>query len=145
MKGDIIPDAHHVSRLCGGSHIREDGTISATAFKPRSGETYISVNWLEFLSLPDRGAELAELRRVLSTKRKIGGTAKFATLNAGEIAAAVREQTRNRIAISVRHEPEADPGRPQDPSHAGIYGVPEDDNIVVELIAQSIREIHSAR
>ena len=44
MKGDIVPDDHHVGRLCGGSHIREDGTIAATAFKLRPGEPYLSVN-----------------------------------------------------------------------------------------------------
>ena len=59
MKGDVIPDADHITRLCGGSHVREDGTISATAFKPRPGEAYLSVNWLECLGLPDRDAELA--------------------------------------------------------------------------------------
>lgn len=56
MKGDTVPDEHHITRLCGGSHVREDGTIAATAFKPRQGEAYLSVNWLEMLGLADRAA-----------------------------------------------------------------------------------------
>ena len=49
MKGDVVPDGHHITRLCGGSHIRENGTIAALAFKQRPGEAYLSVNWLESL------------------------------------------------------------------------------------------------
>lgn len=145
MTGDAVPDAHHVSRLCGGSHTREDGTVAATAFKPRPGEAYLSVNWLECLSLPDRTAEIAELRRVLGAKRRIGGSAKLAILNVGETCAVVRQQSQGRGAISVRHEPEIEPGQAQDPSHSGIYGVPEDDNTIPELLANAIRESHPAR
>ena len=145
MKGDVVPDSHHVSRLCGGSHIREDGTISATAFKPRPRETYLSVNWLELLSIPDRAAEIAELRRVLGAKRKIGGTSKFGVLNVGVARATVLQHSRDRIGITVRHEPETETGRPQDLSHSGIYGVPEDDNTVSELLAQAVSETYSAR
>ncbi len=74
MKGDVVPDGHHITRLCGGSHIREIGTIAVTAFKQRPGEAYLSVNWLESPGLrrihlvpvfPDAaGVPEAHLRRV---------------------------------------------------------------------------------
>ena len=83
MKGDVVPDDHHIARLCGGSHIREDGTIAATAFKPRPGEAYLSVNWLEFLGLADRAAQLDEVRHVLASKRGVGASARLAVLNVG--------------------------------------------------------------
>src|SRR5947207_13717921 len=76
-------DTHHVTRLCGGSHVREDGTIAATAFKLKPGESYLSVNWLEFLALPNRALELAEVRRVLASKRKIGRASRLAVMNVG--------------------------------------------------------------
>lgn len=145
MKGDVVPNADHVSRLCGGSHVREDGSIAATAFKPRPGEPYLSVNWLEFLELRDRAAELAEVRRVLASKRAVGSTARLGLLNVGEAMAIVRTHMPLVQSLSVRHEPELVAGLPQDPSHSGIYGVPEDDNTVSELLAQVVHEVHPAR
>lgn len=145
MKGDVVPDAHHIVRLCGGSHIREDGTIAATAFKPRPGEPYISVNWLEFLALPDRAAEIIEVGRVLAAKRTVGATARLAVLNVGLSREAVRAKSHNNVVLSVLHEPEAEPGRPQDASHSGLYGVPADDNTVPELLAAAVLDVHQAR
>ena len=143
MKGDVVPDDHHVCRLCGGSHIREDGSIAATAFKPRPGETYLSVNWLELLALPNRVSEIAEVRRVLATKRKIGASARLAVLNVGQLRASVSLNSHDRRDLSVLHEPEIDPALALDLSHSGIHGVPLDDNTVPELLARAVQEIHS--
>ena len=101
MKGDTVPDDHQVTRLCGGSHIRENGTIAATAFKPSPGETYLSVNWLEFLGLSDRAAQLDEVRRVLTSKRGVGASARLAVLSvhvgrAGRGMAASTKRARRR-------------------------------------------------
>ena len=143
MKGDVVPDQHHITRLCGGSHIREDGTIAASAFKPRPGEEYLSVNWLEFLGLSSQGAEIDEIRRVLATKRTIGATARLAKLNVGQVHEAGRMD--GHAPITISHEPETDPGRPIDASHSGIFGVPGDDNTIPELLAAAILEVKAAR
>jgi hypothetical protein len=111
MKGDVVPDEHHVTRLCGGSHIREDGTIAATAFKPRAGEVYLSVNWLELLAISGRPAEIDEICRVLGTKRRIGTTARLAVLNVGQARATVRINGISDVVLSVLHDPETDPAR----------------------------------
>ncbi len=145
MKGDVIPDGDHVTRLCGGSHVREDGTTSATAFKPRPGEAYLSVNWPELLALGDRAVEITEVRRVLVSKRTIGASARFAVLNVGTAREAVRQHSHDHRAISNRHEPEADASRPLDPSHSGIYGVPEDDMIIPELLTSVVQDVQTAR
>ena len=145
MKGVIVPDAHHVTRLCGGSHVREDGTIAATAFKPRPGEAYLSVNWLESLGLPSRDAELTEVRRVLATKRKVGASARLVVLNVGQTRDIVRRESAARAEISVRHEPETEPGQPADASHSGIFGVPQDDIAIPELLVTAIQSVVSAR
>lgn len=109
MKGDMVPDGYNVTCLCGGSHIREDGTIAATAFKPRHGKSYLSVNWLEFLSLPDRSVEIAEFRRALGANRKIGGMSKLAVLNVREAYVVVLQGGCGRSTITVRHKPEPGP------------------------------------
>ena len=145
MKGDVVPDADHVTRLCGGSHVREDGTIAATAFKPRPGEAYLSVNWLEALGLTGRGSELAEVRRVLATKRKVGGAARLAILNVGQARHVVRQESSAHLELAFRHEPEVGTGRPHDHSHSGIYGVPEDDVLVPELLASVVLKVAEAR
>lgn len=145
MKGDIVPDADHVTRLCGGSHIREDGTIAATAYKPRPGETYLSVNWLEFFADKDREAALAEVRRALAAKRTIGSTSRLAISNVGGLRDFVRQESAARTELTVRHEPENDPDRLYDPSHSGIYGIPEDDMAVPELIASNVASVVPAR
>ena len=87
MRGARVPDADHIARYCGGSQVKPDGTISGAAFRlrKRSGqpELYLSVNWLEHLNKSDRGAEIDEIRRVLSQKLKLGSRARIAVLNVG--------------------------------------------------------------
>lgn len=145
MKGEIVPDEDHVTRLCGGSHVREDGSIAATAFKLRPGEAYLSVNWLEVLGLPTRQAATEEVRRVLATKRTVGSTARLAMLNVGRSRDVARQGGIAQVNLVFRHEPEIDPGRPRDVSHTGLYGVPTDDNTIPELLAASVLEIIPAR
>src|SRR5262245_3094289 len=104
MRGDDVPDRDHVSRLCGGSHI-DDGVIRAGAFILGGGHTYLSVNWLEHLGLNDRAAEIAEVRRVLATKRKVGATARLAVAPVGEMRALVRNESDDARELQVLHEP----------------------------------------
>ena len=141
MKGDVVPDPHHVTRLCGGSHVREDGTIAATAFKLRPGESYLSVNWLEFLALPNRELGLAEVRRVLGSKRTIGRASRLAVMNVGHVRNVVRQESSAHTELAVRHEPEIGPVGPRDVSHSGIYGIPEDDIAIPELICGAVAEV----
>lgn len=102
------------------------------------------VNWLEFLGLSDRVAEIAEVRRVLASKRKIGGTARLAVLDMGQLRSTVRNNSQDTCELSVKHEPETDPTHPADLSHSGIHGVPPDDNTVPELLARIVLEAHRA-
>jgi hypothetical protein len=145
MKDEIVPDTDHVTRLCGGSHVREDGTIAASAYKPRPGERYLSVNWLEFLGMPEQETALAEVRRTLASKRSIGNTSRLAISQVGSMRAFVRQESSAHTELAVRHEPETSPGRPVDASHSGIYGIPDDDMIVPELIAVNVLSVVPAR
>lgn len=47
-----LPDRDHVSRYCKPSTVGERGQLMASAFAVRSGESYLSVNWLEHFSVP---------------------------------------------------------------------------------------------
>ena len=97
------------------------------------------------LNLADRTSEIAEVRRVLAAKRSIGPTSRLAVLNVGQARETVRLGSSDRSVLSIRHEPEAEIGCLHDASHSGIYGVPEDDNTIPELIAGAVLELHTAR
>lgn len=141
MKGDLIPNADHVARVFGASHIREDGGVSGSAFKPRPGEAFLSVNWLEYYLPLDRMGQLASVRSVLAQKRTVGAKAKIAVLNVGAACAAARAVKTD--PLSMRHEPET--SAPADPSHSGIYGYTEKENRVQEALAATISEVVGAR
>jgi hypothetical protein len=148
MKDETVPDGDHVARHCKGTQLKEDGTVSGTAFRLRAGrDDYLSVNWLEFLVGQDRVLQMAALRDAYRVKVfDLRATARFAVVNVGEIRDHVRERSEDARALRVLHEPfnKAEHGF-DDPSHAGIFGYSPDDDLIADLIAQVVREIHPAK
>jgi hypothetical protein len=140
MKGQAIPDSDHVGWYCKASTV-ENGEISATAFMMRETEEYLSVNWLEELKRPSRASQIRDLQEVYNKKLKVGATARIAILNVGTLRSKVQRESPDSRLLRVLHEPE----EPDDPSHAGIYEIPHDDEIIAELIAQVVLENHPAR
>ena len=140
MKGDLVPNKDHISRLCGGSKVLPDGSISGEAFRIRNNETFLSVNWLEYLDMKNKNDEIAELRNILNKKRHIGAQAKIAILNVGEVRNHVSTSSPDQRNLQILHEPENG-----DPSHSGIHNLRLDDNLIADLIAQVIQETHSAK
>jgi len=143
MKGDTVPDDNHVSRLCGGSHI-DDGVVQAGAFLLAAGHTYLSVNWLEHLGLKDRASEIAEIRCVLATKRRIGATARIGVAHVGNMRRLVRSESEDARELRVLHEPEENPSRP-DPSHSGVHNLRHDDLMIAVILSRAFSETYSAR
>src|SRR5262245_9221631 len=140
MKGQAIPEFDHVGRYCKASTV-ENGEISAAAFMMRETEEYLSVNWLEALKSPGRAGQIRDLRQLYTKKLKVGATARIAILNVGTLRSKVERESPDSRLLRVLHEPE----EPDDPSHAGIYEIPHDDEIIAELIAQVVLENHPAR
>lgn len=140
MKGQAIPDSDHVGRYCGARTV-ENGEISAAAFMLREGEGYLSVNWLEELRRSNRLSEIRDLQRLYATKLRVGASARIAVLNVGNVRNKVQSESPDRRLLRVQHEPE----EPVDPSHAGIYEIPREDEIIAELIAQAVLEHYSAK
>lgn len=140
MQGDPLPDSDHITRYCGASQINEDGTISGAAFRSREGESYLSVNWLEFLELANREAEISEIRRVLSLKLGIGTKAKIGVLNVGELRRYIFAESPDGRDLQVRHQPE-----PDDPSHSGVFNVEMDDDLIADLITEIVQESYPAK
>ena len=114
------------------------------AFYPRSGEKYLSVNWLEFLDAEVRGTAIRQVRECFSNKGfGIGADAKFVSLEVGAIKEKLDELPNGYSAVT--HQPCED-----DPSHSGIFGVPAEG---AEMLAAAValcmlvspRDIFSAR
>ena len=140
MKGQAIPDSDHVGPYCKASTV-ENGEISAAAFMMRETEEYLSVNWLEVLKSPSRASQIRDLQELYTKKLKVGATARIAILNVGTLRSKVERESLDSRLLRVLHEPE----EPDDPSHAGIYEIPHDDEIIAELIAQVVLEKYPAR
>ena len=140
MKGQVVPDSDHVARYCKASTV-EGGEVQATAFMLREGEAYLSVNWLEDLNCSDRRSEVSALQDLYSRKLSVGTMARIAILNVGAFRTKVAQESPDIRRLRVLHEPII----PEDPSHAGIYDISSDDEIIAELIAQSVLEKHPVR
>jgi hypothetical protein len=140
MKGQEVPDSDHVARYCKPSTLEGD-EVQATAFMLRAGEEYISVNWLENLNYPDRDSEIRSLQSLYSRKLNVGSAARIAILNVGTFRAKVTNESPDMRQLHVLHEPLL----PEDPSHSGIYGVSDDDEMIAELIAQTVLEKYPAK
>lgn len=141
MKGDPVPDPHHIARYCGGSAIREDGSISGVAFRLRQTEEFLSVNWLEFLSQPTRDAEIRALRKVLDSKLQLGAKARIAALNTGELRSYVRVNSPDRRELRVLHQQE----EPGDPSYSGIFNLLPEHDLIADLLAEVIQATYPAK
>lgn len=143
MKGDEIPAQHHIARYCKPTDI-EDEQILATAFKLRVNDNSLSVNWLELLGHSSREKEIAELRRIYSAKLSLGARAQIAILNVGEVCNKVLTESPDGRNLEVLHDPEFTE-KYSDPSHSGIYNLRQDDELIAELILETVLETYPAR
>lgn len=139
MKGEKIPDQNHIARFCRPWQVHEE-QIQATAFMLREGEEYLSVNWLEFLNCSNRENEITKLRTIYSETFTVGARAKIAVLNVGDVHEKVLTESPDGRNLEVLHDPAMN-----DPSHSGIYNLKQDDELIAELILETVHESYSAR
>jgi len=142
MKGETIPDQNHIARFCRPMQAPE-GQIQATAFMLRADEESLSVNWLEFLNCSSRESEITKIRTIYSETFNVGASAKIAILNVGEVREKVLTESPDGRNLEVLHDPLMDVM--DDPSHSGIYNLKQDDELIAELILETVHEEYSAR
>lgn len=136
MRGDKIPDQHHIARLCNPKHISEE-QIQATAFMLRKNEKSLSVNWMEFLNCSSRGSEIIELQNIYSRKLKAAASAIIGVLNVWEVREKVLTESLDRRNLEILHNPQLN-----DTSHSGIFNLKDDDILIAELILKIVRETY---
>jgi hypothetical protein len=145
MKGDPVPEEHHIARLCQTKQISHDGEILAPAFMLRTREQTLSVNWLEFLNRPDRQSEIDQIQNIYTEKNlKIGAGYKIAVLNVRIVRRKVLEGAPDARNINVLHDPEYTPEY-NDASHSVVDNLRHGDLFIAELIAQTILSTYPAR
>jgi hypothetical protein len=141
MPGPEIPGTDHVCRFCGQSKCN-DGQPLGAAFMPRRDEPYLSTNWLESTGSRSRPDQLTVIRQHLTDKgRKLSANGRLAVLHLQTVIDYVRSNTPDARTLAAHHEPML----PADPSHSGIYGYTADDQLIADLIAQVVQEVHEAR
>lgn len=141
MPGPEIPGTDHVCRLCGPSK-SDDGQPLGAAFMLPPSEPYLSTNWLEFNGASSRAEQLKDIRQHLTNKGMtlpLNGC--LAVLHLQTLIDHVRSNAPDARALAAHHEPIL----PSDPSHSGIYGYTAQDDLIADLIAQVVQEVHKAR
>jgi hypothetical protein len=70
----------------------------------------------------------------------VGALAKIAVLNVGEVRQKVLMGSPDNRELEFLHDPEDN-----DLSHSGIYKLKYEDELIAELICETVQEIHPAR
>ncbi len=128
--------SHHVARYCRRRHLRSDGRPLRDAFLLRTGEKYLSTNWLEHFHDSHRQAQITGVQQALADKGfHVRRNAVFAVLNVGVSIAACKNDLNLDIQIVTL-------GESHDPSHTGIFGYVAGDTNTAATLARQVREVY---
>jgi hypothetical protein len=119
-----------------------DGSrATGAAFAVRAGESYLSVNWLEHTGRDSRDEEISDLRQALNEKLTTKRKDRIAVARVGHAIDNVRGGSSDNRELTVQHEPSRG-----DPSHSGVYGLRQDDDMLVgDLLAETFTEMYPTR
>jgi hypothetical protein len=141
MPGPEISSADHVCRLYGPGKAGEDGQPLGAAFMLRRTDEYLSTNWLECTGASSKADQLTAIRQHLAKKLTVKPSGRLAVLHLQTMIDHVLSGTPDARTLAAHHEPIL----PTDPSHSGIYGYTAEDQLVADLIAQVVQEVHAAK
>lgn len=131
-----LPDFAHVVRYVKPTMVFEDGSVHASAFRLRSNDAGLSVNWLECFGNCTKSQQLNQVRRL--SRLTMSRNGRFAELNVGETKQYIRYECRD---MRFAHAPlVATEKYEADPSHSEILGLPSGDSVQVALVSQLIAE-----
>jgi hypothetical protein len=139
MENELLPQSAHISRYCPRGKCDEFGRPSGAAFMLRSGEEYLSVDWLNLLDSSSRQIQIAKVRNVLSTRLAVSNSAKIAVLSISSMCGYVSSNTSDNRKLKVIHHP-----FDNNLSHSGIHNLTDDDSLIADLLAEIIEEVFPA-
>ena len=141
MRGKSIPDTDHVVRHTKGSNVHETGRVSGAAFMLRATtppEEYLSVNWLEHLHPTDIAIQTEKVRAEFAANLKLSRTQRLLRLGIGNTRQYVAQKMEGR-SLAFHHE-----ALPTSASHSGIYDCRPDQEMIADLIAETVIDIIAA-
>jgi hypothetical protein len=121
VSGSSVSDDDHVLRYIRKKHV-DNGVVNGSGFLTRRQEDAPSVNWMECFVLPtsNQVSEITARRRMRYEKNAL-----LVRLKVGDTRRYVGANSPIPIELSFIHDPlPAENGKPEDPSHAVITGVP---------------------
>lgn len=136
MKGQNLPDEHHVIRVVPFSKLETDedgratGRLLFSAFQRRENEDSLSVTWLEYFA-GDRSEMIVRAAQAIRASNfKPGGKSAFAIGGVKQIKHTCAEKGHR---IRIIHAPEDD-----NKAHAELRQFPRDDVALREALAATI-------
>jgi hypothetical protein len=136
-----LPEDDHVLRYIGKKHV-DNGVVNGSGFMRRPTEDATSVNWMECFAppVPNQVGEISKRRRIKYERR-----GQLVRINVKHTMLYVVENAKpTEIVLAFLHDPlqaisagggnSTTTGKPADPSHALIYGVPVEKTPEAELI-----------
>ena len=139
IAGTPLPDHDHVLRYIGKRHV-DNGVVNGSGFFIRPTEDLPSVNWMECFPPPidNQVAEIKARRRLRYEKNAL-----LVRLNVGATKQYLSLSSTTTVEVDFILDPlPAENGRPEDPSHAVIKGVPVVDT-PEENSSKTFHELHS--
>lgn len=105
-----------------------------------------SFNWIEYFESDSIKDSVRELRQFFATGKNFnpGATAIFAVLNVEKTRAAVIDGTQGERHIEFIYDP-VDTEKDKDPSHVVAPEIKLDDELVTDIIATTVIEVHPAK
>ena len=132
MTDDPLPDEHHVVRHCRPRCVGTDDMPTPAAFYLRPGESYLSVNWLEYFGLFDTHEAIGRIREsFIARDFGLGRGGKFACLKIDDMKRALCQHTQTRPTVT--HQP-----LENNCSHAGIFEWPEGEDILEAVVLMEL-------
>ena len=132
-KGQNLPDEDHIIRYVPWGRLRKDEYDNVIGFLPqafeqRDGETYLSVNWLEYHDGDREGQiRLSVWAMRGSFDRPLGAKSAFAIGNVGKVKQTCQTAGRR---VRIVHQPE-----PDNLGHAAIRQLARDDINLLDALA----------
>jgi hypothetical protein len=146
MKGDEIPEPHHVVKYAKPTLIHGD-QVDGTLFVLREADVGdgLSFNWLERFA-GDKAIQLAEVQRV--SRITVKSTGRYAELTVGEVLAHVRAEMVPQLRI-VEDPLDPEGTHEADPSHSLMLALPhpndEKAQTIGDMIAQKVIALHQPK
>ena len=116
MTNKIIPEDNHVLRYC--TPLKTDNGMPIwKAFKPKETEKYLSVNWIEFYGHKNYLLAVDQIRKDFGKIYNLSKKGLFVMFHVSSTKKSI-EQMGSGHSLQFKKEP-----CPNNPSHAGIYGI----------------------